>query len=329
MKILIPGGGGKAQHIRAFQDVAGVESVIITEINAWAYGNFVADRAYRTPAFADLAFMTSMESILEHEPVDVCLPLHDASLMVFDQHRTSIENRNIFLAMNPTETLKLVADKIATARFFDDLGLPSPRLWLLSEFLQQSQRAYPYYVKPRFIDARGTADQFFSCVDDETDLNYISRKLAGREDEFVIQEFAQGVEVNIDFFCGNDGELKSVVALTRLGMGISRGITRGEIISDPRFDEAVQQIVSRVRFWGANQLQAFISPEGEIVFSEINGRVSGSSVFVREAGVDYFAAVIKLINGEEVAFPEPQYGLKMNCWESPFFYRQSPLKNLQ
>jgi hypothetical protein len=53
MRICIPAGGGKALHIRNLKEVPEVDRVIISEIDPWAYGNFVADASYILPRFDD------------------------------------------------------------------------------------------------------------------------------------------------------------------------------------------------------------------------------------------------------------------------------------
>lgn len=55
-----------------------------------------------------------------------------------------------------------------------------------------------------------------------------------------------------------------------------------------------------MKLWGADNAQAYVDRKGEVWFTEINGRFSGSSVLVREAGVDYFRYFVRLLRGEPV-----------------------------
>jgi S-adenosylmethionine:diacylglycerol 3-amino-3-carboxypropyl transferase len=43
VRICIPEAGGQAHHIRNLTQVPGVDRVIITDIDAWAHGNSVAE----------------------------------------------------------------------------------------------------------------------------------------------------------------------------------------------------------------------------------------------------------------------------------------------
>ena len=321
MKVFIPGAGGKVQHLLNFKAVPEVSELVISDIYDWSYGNFVADRSYLLPKFEDPSFLDAVKGVHEIENFDVCIPLHDASLTLFSRNRSVVP---FDVALNGEEAIKLVADKIATATFFDSLGLRNSPIVSLSDYPIGEPLRSPQYVKPRHIHLRGTAKQFFMKVDDDCDLNYVREKLAGRESEFVIQEFIDGTEINIDFFCDENGEVRSAVPLKRLAMGSGRGISRGVIIDDPRFRTLVEKVAAKIELFGANQLQVFVTPDDDLVCLELNGRLSGSTVLLKAAGIDFFDNTIRLIQGRSLSFPETTPPLHMTTWERPMFYHDSP-----
>ncbi len=325
MKIFIPAGGGQIGHIKALQDLAEVSEVIISDAYEWPYGNFIADRSYRMPRFQDPDFWDNFEQIHAKEKFDVCLPLHDASLKLFSSKRDYLSRYPFFLALNSLETIDLISDKEKTHAFFIQHEIPTARQWVLSELAMTGPPELPVYIKPRNIALRGTSEQFYMKVEDKEDFEYALRKLEGREENYVVQQYLSGEEINLDIFCDGTGELKKVVALKRLAMGSNRGITRGEIIFDERFEPFVKQICAAAKFWGANQIQAFVEPDGKILFTEINGRFSRSSVFVKEAGVNYFHYLIQLIKGNEITIEEKPRKLFMNSWDKHFYFEESPL----
>ena len=324
MKIFIPGGGGQIGHIQCFQELPEVDEVIISDANSWAYGNFVADRAYDMPRFEDRHFWDFFNCIYEIEKFDLCLPLHDASLQLFSDRRHLLGKSPFTLALNEPDTIDLVSDKLNTYQFFLRNQIPTAKFWLLSELYERT-REYPLFVKPRNIAMRGTSKQFFFKLEDEADWEYTIRKLEGRESEYVVQEYLHGTEVNLDFFCDGSGEVKSIVPLKRLEMGKTRGITRGEIIEDDRFSSYLDKITANAKFWGANQVQAFVEPDGKVKFTDINGRFSRSSVFVKEAGVNFFHYLVQLINGRPITIKEKPRKIKMTSWENHFYYKKSTL----
>jgi carbamoylphosphate synthase large subunit len=187
---------------------------------------------------------------------------------------------------------------------------------------------FPYFIKPRYIYIRGTERQLFMKLGDQADLDYALRKISGYEDSFVIQRFLDGTEINIDFFCDANGQVKSIVPLKRLAMGITRGITRGEIVLDNRFDKYVTAMAEKMKFFGANQTQAYVDDDDNVVFTEINGRFSGSSVFVKEAGVDYYHYFVELLLGKDIEIKEKPEYLHMTCWDKPFYYSKSVVKTI-
>lgn len=329
MKLFLPGAGQKVSHIANFRAVPGVSRVIISDIFPWSYGCFVADAAYETPPFAAPDFLDAVDRIYERDPFDVCVPIHDASLVVFSEARKQGRTWPFVVAANGPETVDVIADKVRTYEFFQHCGLPTPRLWPLKTFLRLPDVTAPYYLKPRRIDMRGTSDAVFAPIRDTADRDYFARKLAGREEAFVVQEFAAGTEINLDFFCDSAGKVRSVVAVARLGMGATRGIARGEILIADRFYPYIERIAADLRLWGPNQVQVFAQADGSLLFMEINGRLSGSSIFVKAAGVDYFEYFLKLLRNEPVEIREQPEPLHMTMWEQPHFYKQSPLSPLR
>ena len=324
MKIYLAGAGNKIQHIRNFQELDGVERVVISDLYPWSYGNFVADASYLLPRFDAPDFFEKFDAMYRAERFDVCLPVHDSALLHFSRNRARLARYPFHLAMNPAETVAIVSDKIATAKFFDRLGLPAPRTYTVAQFLALERHDFPYFVKPRYIDLRGTEMQLYRKVEGAGDVESVLAAMRARQELYVVQEHVGGTEINVDFFCDARGTLKSSVAVKRLAMGAGRGIARGEIHLERDFSDVVARIVAGTRLVGANQLQLFIGAEGGMKLMEINGRFSGSSVLVKAAGVNYFDYFVRMLRGEEIDIREKPGYLYMTSWDCPHFFRDSP-----
>ena len=175
---------------------------------------------------------------------------------------------------------------------------------------------------------RGTQKQLYMKLEDSFDLDYILKKIQTNQDDYVVQDFISGREINIDFFCDANGEVKSIVPLERQGMGLSRGITRGEMFDDSRFDSYIYQMAEKLKFWGANNVQTYMDENENLTFTEINGRFSGSSIFVKEAGVNFFHYFIELLKGNPVEINEKPRYLRMASWEKPFFFTKTKAKSI-
>jgi carbamoyl-phosphate synthase large subunit len=329
MKIFLPGAGGKIGHIRNFQELPDVEKVIISDTNEWSYGHFVADKGYLLPPFASDDFFEKFYKLYEKEKFDVCIPIHDYSLYLFSKHRDDLAKLPFMLAINSKEVVDIVSDKIAIYKFFIANDVPTLKTYTVDEYLSGGKDNYPCFIKPRYIFLRGTAQQLFMKIEDDRDLEYALRKIKGSEQYFVLQEFVEGTEYNIDIFCDKSGTLKSVVALKRLSMGMNRGISRGEIVLEHPFGKYLSRITSGMRLYGTNQVQAYITGDSKLYFTEVNGRFSGSSVFVKEAGVNFFHYFIELIKGNEIIIKEQPKYLKMATREEHFYYTSSQSEIIQ
>jgi carbamoyl-phosphate synthase large subunit len=328
MKIFIPGAGGKISHILNFQELSDVKKVIISESDPWAYGNFVADTSYLLPRFDDSNFLSSFEKVFDKERFDVCIPIHDVSLYLFSKNRDFFQSFPFNLAINPKETIDIVADKLLTYDFFIKNDIPTADVYTIDHFLNLKTHSFPYYVKPRYIYLRGSHKQLYMKIEDNADVEYMMKKIKGTEKEFVIQEYLEGTEINIDFFCDSQGNVKSIIPLIRHAMGASRGISRGEIIFNTKYDSYVIKIAQKLKFWGANNVQLYVDKNNNHIFTEINGRFSGSSVLVKEAGVNFFHYFVQLLKGEDIEITEKPKYLNMCCWEKPFYFTDMKAKKL-
>jgi carbamoylphosphate synthase large subunit len=126
------------------------------------------------------------------------------------------------------ETIDLISDKGKTHEFFIQHEIPTARQWILSELAMKGPPELPVYIKPRNIALRGTSEQFYMKVEDKEDFEYALRKLEGREERYVVQQYLVGEEINLDIFCDGTGELKNVVALKRLAMIFHHSIVAGK-----------------------------------------------------------------------------------------------------
>lgn len=320
LRLFLPGAGSKVHHIRNFKSHPEVGSVVISDLHDWSRGAFEADACYLTPPFRDVqAFLERVDSIHAREQFDICLPIHDGALHLYAQ----AGSRNYAVAMNPLPTVLVALDKLKTYDFFRAHGLPTVDTWPLPLFLASEDPPFPTFLKPRTVDLRGTPEACYRFLGDRLDLDYAVARLPSPPENYVVQRYLQGQEINLDFFCDASHRLVSVVAVHRQSAGLSGGILRGEIVDEQNFRPFVERVCDGLKFVGANQLQCYVT-DGRVRFTEVNARFSGSSVLVKEAGVDYFHAYVNLLLGREVRFHEPPRRLKMAAWESPYFFERSP-----
>ncbi|MCP3988333.1 MAG: ATP-grasp domain-containing protein [Actinomycetia bacterium] len=146
----------------------------------------------------------------------------------------------------------------------------------------------PWIVKPRF--GRGSRD--ILQVDDLDELNWA----LGRVPNPIVQTRVCGSEFTVDALVDRDGVLRSAVPRYRVETrgGIS---TRGVTFRNPDVEDGVERLLGCVGLRGVANAQGFVTPDGEVVFIEINPRFSGGLPLSLAAGADLVGQYLRLIRG--------------------------------
>jgi hypothetical protein len=327
MRVFLPGAGAQPVHVRSFKAQSQVERVIISELDREARGVFEADASYELPPFSSPDFAAAVLELSRVDPFDLCLPLHDTVLLALSDNREALSEGGFRLLLNPAETITVARDKLKVSSFFKQVGMGYVPTWTVTDFLAASKPQFPCFVRPRFIDMRAVSGRkIMMRLDYASSLPYLAELMAGQEDDYVVQPFMDGPEVNLDFFCDEQGELLSLVALERSAAGRNLSIFAGRILDKEPYLPWIEKIAKTLKFIGPNQVQCRLTEDG-LVGTDLNVRFSGSTVFGRAAGVDYFKGAIELVKGATPVFREPEK-LHMNSWEEPFFFGESPSRQL-
>lgn len=311
--------------IPPLKSVPGVRDVIVSTNDPWGAGGFLADRAYPLPRFDEAGCAESVLAIYERERFDACLPVLDSALLFFARHRNRFSDAPFRLGMSNPDVVEMACDKVRMIQFLANCGLPVPPTSTFGDFLAGPRTALPCFLKPRFPEDRDFGRAVYVRLGDETDVGYWAKKLAGGLDRHIVQPVLEGQEFNINFFCDASGGVRSIATIRMVNNTPGGAIARGEIVEDGRFSKCVLSLAGAIRLWGANQLQAFVSPRGDICFVEINVRLSGTSPFVSAAGADEFANTVRLLRGEPVSFPERLRPLRMTRWDHLHFFEDIPV----
>jgi carbamoyl-phosphate synthase large subunit len=304
MRILIPTAGNRSVLINAFRCQPEIEAVVTTEIDDLAPGIFAADRAYRVPRSDTPEFLGVLQAICRAERITHLFPLADLDLVRFASERARFATVGTEIWAADESTVALAGDKWRTWELFHRLEIPTPATATLGERLsgRPADLRFPLYLKPRFMAMKNSPAYFFRVIRDEAELHYWADSLAGRHQDYLVQEdLSSGREINIDFFV-QEHELKRLVTLYRLKAGDGGGIIRGRTISaDPRLRLMAERLAGALDFRGAANFQAYAMPDGRMLATEINPRFSNSSALVtRPAGVDFFALTVGMIRGERL-----------------------------
>jgi carbamoyl-phosphate synthase large subunit len=336
MNVLIPSAGKRYLHIKYIKDAVGVDKVVTTEINPLAPGIHAADLCYKVPLAADPKYLDVIRDICRKEKIDVIIPLLDLDIVTFSEARESFEKEGVRFLLSPNETIDLAMDKLATFNFLDQHGLPTPASIIATEWEKAArQLKFPVIIKPRFPSKRmagGYIIQSFQNIAEVTDAHPI---FAGKEDQYIFQEFLTGTELTVDFFCDANGKLVSAVpgerlsALTKAFSKDGGAINMGKIFHSDYVEGLVRKATENLRFFGPANFQAYRNQDGEVKITEINPRFTGATVMTRASGRDFFQWSIDLLLGKEVKEPTEDFkDVYMSSWLNPIFFEEPPVLSI-
>ncbi len=297
MRILTEAVGAltSATTIKLIHEV-GFYSVGI-DLDPDCFAKELADEFYPSPRATDPKIADFLFDIAVSKKIDLVIPTLDDTLLIWAAMKDKLAANNVHLALSDIETLKIFEDKWNTYLFFAENGIPTPKTNL--------EQVYPL-VKPR--NGRGGAG--VRITDEKVDMTGM-----------ISQEVIKGTEYTVDVFCDIDGE--PVYIVPRIRKKVLNGkSSAGEVVNQRDIIALVRKICTAVKFKGTINLQCFETPDGEIIFTEVNPRKGGGTVLGMAATenwipltVDTFVKGIKVKPSVEV-----KYGLKMGRFYDEVYY---------
>ena len=281
------GSTNTVTQYRTFQDLGC--RIVAADCEPLSVGFEFADAAHVVPRVADPGYLEAILGICAEEQVTLFLPALDEELALFSRHRERFEATGTRLLVSAPGALDICLDKLLTYRFLAEAGIATPRTVAAQEFQADSFDRFPVIVKPRA--GRGSTGVFTARTPAEASF------FSGYVENAVVQEALTGVEYTIDVLADLDSEVRILSARKRLATesGISsKGITDWQ----EGFLAPVQSMVKRLGLIGALNVQGFVSPEGQIAFTEINARLAGTAILSQAAGVPLFEGILELARGE-------------------------------
>ena len=296
------GGGGHGEQILKALTLSNNDSYYI--IGADAQPNCpqfsMTDGNLKLPLANDPSYMDALFSACDKYDIQALFHGCEPELKVFSQNRKKIEDRGIFLPINPSSVIELCMNKEKTNEKLKELDLMPPRYARISskEDLKEIDW-YPVVVKPS-VGGGGSAnvyiaqdkDELFSLMDylglERVSGSYVIQEYVGTpEDEYTV-----GVLFDMDgnyinsiavhrYLSGQLNIRTSVPNRTKrseLGRNlvISSGVSHGYV---GRFDEVTKQcvdIAQKIGARGAINVQCrFVN--GKVKVFEINPRFSGTT----------------------------------------------------
>ena len=332
--LLIPSAGMRYMHIKLFKESRGVDRVVTTEIKDVAPGIFSADVCYRVPPAISREYPDVIMNICEIENINAIVPLLDLDIAVFSEIRERFEERGIRLLLSPKKTIDIAMDKLTTANFLLENGLPAPITIKASDWERNLEKIDPpLIIKPRFPSKRSEKGYDISIISDNDGIKSFLDSVGDNASDYVFQEYLVGTGLTVDFFCDKSGKLISavpgerLVALSKVFSKSGGGImSEGKIIHDEEIQQIVRKLTNKMHFYGTGNFQAYRLPTGDIKIIEINPRMVGATVMTNASGRPFFQWSIDLLIGKEIDSPNEDYReVRMTSWIHPIFFEDNKI----
>jgi carbamoyl-phosphate synthase large subunit len=264
--------------------------VVGVDSDPLSVGLFFADAGYQVPRASDPDYLDALIKICKKESINWFLPSLDEEFVLLASNAKSFEAVGTRICISSIDTLRICTDKFATYEFFSRNKIPIVPTAIYTEDTKPAFSNYPQIVKP--ILGRGSSNVF--VAKSQSEVEFFGKYLG----EAVVQPMITGVEYTIDVLGSWSSEPLIIAPRKRLATdsGISmKGITAWH-------EEMVYwagEIIKRLKIIGPANIQCFVTKQGEVLFTEVNARLAGTSILSQGAGVPLFESLIALLNGKE------------------------------
>lgn len=294
MRVLISSAGRRTSLVEAFRKAVSPYNGIVVAADAdpLAPGLIIADESEVVPRVDSSAFgETLLDICLRHE-IDLVVPTIDTELGLLAQLAGRFRRRGIVVLISEPDLIEIAADKRLTQDYFGRLGIRTPASWdprdLNNEALPER-----LFVKPNrgsasistFPVAKANLSGILSLVPDP-----------------IIQEQIDATELSVDALLDLEGRVIHLVPRVRIKT-VGGESVQGVTMPDEPIREwllAVLEAVSSKGGRGPMTIQLFLTP-GEPTLVEVNPRFGGGFPLALQAGGDYPAWLLEMVEGRTVA----------------------------
>lgn len=306
------GGIGALNLIKCLKDVEDIR-LVATDFSKNSAGLYLSDKYYIVPETLDPKYIPTILDICEKEHIDLIFPSYDDLIPFYSKNKKLFEDYGIRVAVNDYDVITTASDKLLTYRKLRDI-VPVAKTYTFKELETQiSNELFPLVLKPRI--ASGSKD--LHIVEKMTDFEYYTDLFKDRSDDFVFQEYLQGVEYTVDLLCDLNGNFLS--AIPRVRLQVKAGVSyKGITVNDPKINYIANMLTSGINLIGPTCFQLIKSSNNVIKLFEINPRICGTMAFSKNAGVNLPLLTVKLYTNQKIEENELEFKhgvLMLRYWE--------------
>lgn len=300
MNVLVSGAGGPA-GVCTIKALKGKHRLVAVDMDAYASGLYLADKAYRVPPSSDQSYLQMILEICQRENVSLIIPTVSEELALFAKNLAMFKAEDVQVAVSNEKSIAVANNKLETYRFFK--GEPyCPQIY------DEETLRFPCVVKP--CDSRGSRG-FYVCNGELS----LSAALESNRRQFggsIVMEYLQGEEYSVYGLSDLKGQpLLSVVNRRIKARGES---TVAEVVVNPKVSRLASLIARQIGMVGPWDVQ-LMGKEGNYKIVEVNPRIAGSTALVIASGIDYVGLVIKVFTNQKISQRE------LTCQSHPVMIR--------
>jgi predicted ATP-grasp superfamily ATP-dependent carboligase len=276
----------------------------LASVSRWCRDSF----AYPDPVRDPQGFIDTLRDEVRRRNIDVLLPVADITTIPVAEHRGEFSPCRI--PIPDADTIKRAADKVGIMALAARLGVPCPAGIAVGNAHEALARAaelgFPLVVKPGRSRVRVDGRWLSTSVryaNDPTELAQILDDLHPAVFPVLLQERIQGPGVGL-FLCCDHGRPVAAFCHQRLrekppSGGVS--VLRESIPVDEHARDYAQRLLGELRWNGVAMVEfKRDARDGIPKLMEINGRFWGSLQLAIDAGVDFPALLIRMLDDPAV-----------------------------
>ena len=283
------------------------DRIIGTSNTRWTPGFDACDLAVLVPDVRSEEYVPKVLELCRSERVDALLSFFDVDIDTLAPHRERFLEIGVTPVIPESRVSRISLDKLETARFLTEVGLPTPLTYATLEearsALAEGTIRYPVYVKPRL----GYASQNLAVARSDDEL----MTLFGRVPDMIIQEHLTGQEHSFDVLNDLEGRVVSVIVKRKVLMRAGE-TDQAETVANPRALEIGKALGRALRHVGPLDVDLFIDGD-RVSILELNPRFGGGYPVSHLAGADFPRKILEMVRGRSVppSFGDYRVGVQM------------------
>jgi len=284
LRMMLSSAGRRVSLMRSFRQSAATLGADLTmfacDLNPeWSPACIEADKAFAAPPAESDEFIPAMLDISKREGIQLVVPTIDTELLAYASARDGFAAIGCHVAVADEALVGMARDKLASARFLTNAGLPSPRTCSVQEFLTgDADMSLPLLAKPR----HGSSSRGIMIVRDREQLAALEK-----DEPYILQELLEGREFTVSLYFDERGVLKCAVPHERLRVR-SGEVEKGVTVRDTALTAMAWRLGDTLKgARGAMCFQTRMDSNGQPSIFEINARFGGGYPLAHRAGAPF------------------------------------------